>query len=109
MPLQPQSSLISGLESACGCTAYSSISIDSYGVENISNEDKSNENLALLSILVLITVPIAFAFYYVKITYYPVKNSEETAYDTADFVLELEQNTNASVTDDFGDKVNDDA
>ncbi len=99
------SSLVSGLNSACGFTAYSSISIDSYGVEIISKEDKSNENLALLSILVLIIVPIAVAFYYVKITYNPVKNSEETAYDAADVVVELEQNTNASVDDAAADVV----
>jgi len=109
------SSLISGLNSACGCTAYSSISIDSYGVENISNdEDKSNENLALLSILVLLIVPITFAFYYVKITYYPVKNSETAAAaDVADIEIELnKQDTNASVTNASGETcivVNDDA
>jgi len=74
---------VSDLNNACGCSDYSAISIDSYGVEDINSDDKSSANLALLSILVLLIIPVTIAFYYIKITYYPVHKYEETSVDAA--------------------------
>ena len=70
------SSFASGLNSACGCSDYDDTSIDSYSVESINDNDKSKENLALLSLLVLLVIPITLAFYCVKITYCPSNKSD---------------------------------